>query len=400
VKGQSKLYLDSALKNHYIKSYGFHENRMCIPFYCDPFFEKNYKKNDTIGLCGRYVFIDTSFIVRILPIFSLPCWHHPRFSEGLCAVNINNEIVFIDEIGKIVIKTGLSACTFSQNKALPFKNGLSKIYQGSQHIKKYQHIYYINKKGEKVKSDVYIRIIPKNENPNIYVSTNLKKANNKIETNINLFKIPEYIPESGKMGYFHADEIERNRLKNKFKNNKNLQLVQYRCGEYQMENMAIEDTVYCGKYVFIDSLFNIKISKGFKIPCAFEPEFSEGLCAVAIDSNIAYIDTLGRPIINTGLNACNDENNKASTFKNGIATLFQGDAKNKGLYTTIAINTKGERVKLLEFDELALAEEKQHLFKNLQPEECLNCFVGKGKSNGIWFLIEKNGKIRKKLDLK
>lgn len=200
------------------------------------------------------------------------------------------------------------------------------------------------------------------------------------------------------MGFYHADASERLKIQKGFINNKNLQLIQYRCGDYQTENMAIEDTIYCGKYVFIDSLFNIKIAKGFKIPCAFEPEFSEGFCAVAIDSNIVYIDTLGRPVINTGLKACNDENNKASTFKNGIATLFQGDAKNRGFYTTIAINTKGERVKLLEFDELALAEEKFHLFKNLKKEECTNCFVGKGKSNGIWFLIERNGKIRKKLE--
>jgi hypothetical protein len=100
------------------------------------------------------------------------------------------------------------------------------------------------------------------------------------------------------------------------------------------------------------------------------------------------------------LKACDTVLNKASTFKNGIATLYVGDKLTKGLYTTLAVNTKGERVRLLEFDELDLAEKSIGKFKNLNPEECANCFVGKGKTNGLWFLVEKSGKVRKKLDLK
>ena len=39
-------------------------------------------------------------------------------------------------------------------------------------------------------------------------------------------------------------------------------------------------------------------------------------------------------------------------------------------------------------------------FSNLSAEEAKNCFVGKGKTNGMWFLVEKSGKVRKKLEIK
>lgn len=398
---QVKLHLDSALKTHYIKTYGFHENRMIIPFFCDPFYEIKYKKNDTLGLCGRFVFVDTSFFVRIKPSFNMPCWFEPKFSEGLCAVNIGNEIVFIDTNGQIAIKTKLSACTFHQNKVQPFKNGLSKVYEGKHQTKKYYQIYYLNKKGERVNQAIYVKVKTKEELATIALNL-IKQKKNKTETTVAtpVDKIDFLTPQKTIPNHYPVDIIERAKIKKSFVSSRNLHLIQFKCGEYQLENMALSDTIYCRKYIFIDTFFNVKIAKGFQIPCSFEPEFSEGLCAVSIDSNIIYIDTSGNIIIDTKLKACSAENNKASTFKNGIATLFKGDAINKGLYTTTAINTKGERVKLLEFDDLALAEEKFHLFKNLNQEECVNCFVGKGKSNGIWFLIEKSGKIRKKLDLK
>jgi hypothetical protein len=76
------------------------------------------------------------------------------------------------------------------------------------------------------------------------------------------------------------------------------------------------------------------------------------------------------------------------------------DSLVNGLYTTLAINTRGERVRLLEFDGLDLAEKKLDMFRNLSADEAVNCFVGKGKTNGIWFLVEKSGKVRKKLELK
>jgi predicted DCC family thiol-disulfide oxidoreductase YuxK len=398
---QVKLHLDSALKKHYIKTYGFFENRMCIPFFCDPYYDKKYKKDDTVNLCNRYVFVDTSFIVKIKPLFNIPCWIEPRFSEGLCAVNIQNEIVFIDTNGQIAIKTGLNACSFHQNKVIPFKNGLSKVYEGKHLNKKYYQIYYLNKKGEKVNQSFFVKVKTKEEIATIALNS-IKQKKNKIETTLlsPIDKTDILIPRKSIPNHYPVEPNEKRKIKQTFISSRSLHLIQFRCGEYQLENMALSDTIYCGKYIFVDSFFNVKIAKGFQIPCSFEPEFSEGLCAVSIDSNIVYIDTLGNVIINTKLKACSAENNKASTFKNGIATLFQGDEKNKGIYTTTAINTKGERVRLLEFDDLALAEEKVNLFKNLNPEECSNCFVGKGKSNGIWFLIEKSGKIRKKLDLK
>jgi hypothetical protein len=46
------------------------------------------------------------------------------------------------------------------------------------------------------------------------------------------------------------------------------------------------------------------------------------------------------------------------------------------------------------------AGKKLEQFSNLSAEESVNCFVGRGKTNGIWFLIEKSGKVRKKLELK
>jgi hypothetical protein len=175
-------------------------------------------------------------------------------------------------------------------------------------------------------------------------------------------------------------------------------LLFFDCGSYQLEKMDMRDTVYCGKFVFTDTFFNVKIAGGFKLPCGFEPEFSEGLCAVSVDSNIVYIDTLGKIVVQTGLKSCSKENNKVSTFKNGIATLYKGDANVRGLYTTSAINRSGERVRLLEYDDLDLAEGKVGEFKNLNSEEAKNCFVGKGKTNGLWFLIEKSGKVLKKLE--
>lgn len=57
-------------------------------------------------------------------------------------------------------------------------------------------------------------------------------------------------------------------------------------------------------------------------------------------------------------------------------------------------------MRLLEFDDLDLAEKSMGKFKNLTLEECANCFIGRGKTNGLWFLVEKSGKVRKKLDLK
>ncbi|MEZ4804037.1 MAG: hypothetical protein R2852_00730 [Bacteroidia bacterium] len=201
-------------------------------------------------------------------------------------------------------------------------------------------------------------------------------------------------------GKYPIEDHLASKLLSEKSHNDNRILVYFECGAYQLENMNSSDTINCGNFVFTDTFFNVKIAGGFSLPCAFEPEFSEGLCAVSIDSMIVYIDTMGNQVINTGLKACNNENNKVSTFKNGIATLYKGDPSVKGLYTTSAIDRTGQRVRLLEYDGLDLAEGKVDMFKNLNAEEAKNCFVGKGKSNGLWFLIEKSGKVRKKLDLK
>jgi hypothetical protein len=163
--------------------------------------------------------------------------------------------------------------------------------------------------------------------------------------------------------------------------------------------MNMVDTIYCNKYVFIDSSFNVRIGPVFDLPCNFEPVFSEGLCAVVKDSQIVYIDTSGRIRIYTGLKACDREQNKVSTFRNGIATLYKANPEEPGKYISIAINRMGERVKLLDFEELDLASKWTEKFLNLQMNETENCFVGRGRSNGMWFLIDKSGKIIKKLDI-
>jgi len=396
INAQVKLHLDSNLKAHYIKKYQFSESLLCIPFYCDPFKSKLYKKNDTIGLCGKFVFVDTEFKVKIMPIFDLPCAFEPRFGEGLCAVNIKNEILFIDTLGQIKLKTGLAACSPQTNRVLPFKNGKSKVYKGSNTLKKYHTTYYIDKNGDKIKEEFFVKVVL---NPKILIAAIPKREDIIKDTNTYYVK-NEFIHAKNRLGNFYPAEPGQVQFYKNKNPGSNLFLIQFACGDYQLENMNENDTPFCGKYLFVDSFFNVKISKGFEIPCSFEPEFSEGLCAVSLNNEIVYIDTTGKVKINTGLKACSVESNKVTTFQNGIATLFQGDPKIKGIYQTIAINALGERVKLLEFDDLAMAIEKFQLFENLTETECTNNFVGKGKSNGYWFLIEKSGKVRKKLILK
>lgn len=400
--GQVKLHIDSTLLNYYKKTVKVNNNRLLIPFYCDPNYEHLYKKNDTINLCGKYVFVDSLMNLKINPIFELPCWFNPYFQENLCAVSVKNEIVYIDTFGNIKIKTGLKACSNNQNKAYPFKNSKARLIKGSSGLKKHFSVLYIDTNGNYIKPKISVKVKPKLID--IVVNTRPKQPEDiktelvsldTIKPKFDLSFIPKKIP---KLKYFIPDN-EAKIIKEK-NEDKNLFLIQYQCGNYQIENMNLEDTIFCNKYVFVDSNFNIKISKNFQIPCAFEPEFSEGLCAVGFDSVIVYIDTLGKIVIRTNLKHCDLANNKASTFKNGIATLYIGDPKLKGYYQTIAINTSGERVRLLEFDDLELAELKWQLFKNISFEETNQCFIGKGKTNGIWFLIEKSGKIRKKLELK
>lgn len=418
LKAQVKLCLDSTLKAAYIKKYGFYEGLMCVPFFCDPFCT-TYKKGDTAGLCGKYVFVDTGFRVKIKPGFEMPCSFEPRFSEGLCAVGMNNKIVFIDTSGKVVIKTELSACSGNKNRVVGFKNGLCKVYKGSGGIRNVYDIYFIDKKGKRQAKLIAVKV--KLKPPPVLASntpsSTLKDsavtegkplagkpmaskpmAGKPVETTPlpnPVFEVPKNLPT----GKYPVTAEQAAFIKRSVSHNDNRMLVYFDCGQYQFENMALQDTVYCRKFVFIDTNFNVKIA-GFSLPCGFEPEFSEGLCAVAKDGYLVYIDTNGAVRINTGLKSCDSAINKASTFKNGIATLYLGDKKIPGYYSTMAINTLGNRVKLLEFDDLALAEMKIGMFKNLTPEECANCFVGRGKTNGIWFLIEKNGKVKKKLELK
>ncbi len=393
LKGQTKLYLDSTLKEAYIARYPFSENLLCIPFYCDPFFVAKIAKSDT-SMCGKYVFVNRNFEVKIRPVFEIPCAFEPKFSEGLCAVNINNQIVFIDTFGKPQINTGLVACSPQRNRVSPFKNGKSRVLKGSTGNKSYTEVYYINKLGKRLKTPAFVKVKIKDKPIIIVVVKDPVKPQDTFRTPV--FDLPRVLVKNK----YHVKPEEAAMLLKMRPHKDNRMLLYYECGPYQMENMAPSDTLYCGKFVFTDTLFDVKIGSGFQLPCAFEPEFSEGLCAVAIDSQIVYIDTLGRVKIKTGLASCNKELNKASTFKNGIATLYKGDAKIPGLYTTIAINTTGERVRLLEFDELELAEKMVAKFSNLTIEECADCFVGKGKTNGFWFLIEKSGKVRKKLILK
>lgn len=406
VHAQTKLYLDSTLKAAYLAKYPFSEDLTCIPFYCDPFYAKNIKPADT-SMCGKFVFVNTAFEVKIRPVFQLPCSFEPKFSESLCAVNINNELVFIDTLGNLKIHTQLAACSPQKNRILPFKNSKAKVYKGSGTPKNYFEIYYLDKNGKRIPQKVFVKFKPKpvliavNPNPHNRNPVNNPVHNNNVnnypaDTFVPVFDIPRV---TVKNKYHISPEDAALMLKNK-PHRDNRMLLFYDCGEYQRENMSDDDTLFCGKFVFVDTLFNVKINAGFELPCAFEPEFAEGLAAVSIDSQIVYIDTIGRVVITTNLASCNKEQNKASTFKNGIATLYHGDMVNPGLYTTIAINTFGERVRLLEFDDLDLAEKQYTKFSNLTLEESANCFVGKGKTNGIWFLIEKSGQVRKKLVLK
>ncbi len=397
LSAQVRLMLDSQLRVAYEAKYHFSEGLMCVPFYCDPFFEKAYKKGDTNGLCGRYVFVNKKFEVKIKPGFTLPCWFEPRFSEGLCAVNINNTLAYIDTNGQIRIQTDLAACTKQRNKAMPFKNGRARILKGSSTLKHYYEVYYIDRTGKRLQPMVNVKVKPKvvKKDPLIVVVEPPPPPPPHDKP-----PLMADLPISFVRGKYPIDSLQAQKILREQAHADNRMLLYFGCGQYQYENMDIRDTVYCGKFVFTDSLFQVRIAGGFSLPCGFEPEFSEGLCAVAIDSMIVYIDTAGRVLIQTGLKACGKFNNKASTFRNGIATLYQSDLTLNGLYTTQAINTKGERVRLLEYDDLELAEKKLELFSNLTAEEAQNCFVGRGKSNGLWFLIEKSGKVRKKLELK
>ena len=101
LNGQVKLHLDSSLVVHYKKVYRINNNRLLIPFYCDPFYEHLYKKTDTLKLCGKFVFVDSNMNLKIKPFFDLPCWFNPYFQENLCAVSVQNELVYIDTLGNI-----------------------------------------------------------------------------------------------------------------------------------------------------------------------------------------------------------------------------------------------------------------------------------------------------------
>ncbi|MFM6982697.1 MAG: hypothetical protein ACKOXF_01095 [Chitinophagaceae bacterium] len=405
-QAQVKLCLDSTLKVAYIKKYGFSDGLMCMPFYCDPFCQPAYKKGDTVGYCGKFVFVNRDFVVKVKPVFDIPCGFEPRFSEGLCAVSIKNQLCFIDTLGQVKIVTDLLACSNHRNRILPFKNGKAKVYKGSGTLKNYYDVYYIDKDGKRIREPLLVHV-RKKPLP-MLVSGNKKDTTIRVAVNDvspdtepellsdDFFEIPRSIPR----GKYPMTEGDLKMYLKSMPHRDNRMLIYFECGPYQIENMAEEDTVYCGKFVFTDTFLNVKIAGGFNLPCGFEPEFSEGLCAVAKNNYLVYIDTTGQVIVNTGLKACDTVLNKASTFKNGIATLYVGDKRTRGLYTTQAINTKGERVRLLEFDDLDLAEKFIGKFKNLLPEECNGCFIGKGKTNGLWFLVEKSGKVRKKLELK
>lgn len=399
LSAQVKLCLDSTLKQAYIKRYGFYDGLMCVPFFCDPFCT-SYKKNDTIGLCGKFVFVDTGFRVKVRPGFEIPCYFEPRFSEGLCAVSIDNKIAYIDTTGKVVLKTDLLSCSSGKNRVHGFKNGFAKVYKGSGGIRNIYDIYYIDIKGKRQPQTVMVKVKLKPKPVLVVNEPKIPEDTSKAVTRpvftMPVFELPRTLPK----GKYPITKEQADMMLSSIPHKDNRMLIYFDCGPYQLENMSDDDTVYCGKFVFTDSAFNVKISGRFSLPCGFEPEFSEGLCAVSKDGYLVYIDTNGMVRVNTGLKSCDTIVNKASTFRNGIATLYIGDKSVKGLYTTIAINTNGERVRLLEFDELELAELKVGLFKNLTLEECANCFVGKGKTNGIWFLIEKSGKVRKKLELK
>lgn len=405
-KGQTKLYLDSMLREAYLAKYPFSEGLTCIPFYCDPFQVRNIKTSDT-SMCGKYVFINQNFEVKIRPIFEMPCYFEPKFGEGLCAVNIKGEIAYIDSFGTVKINTHLPACSIQKNKATPFVKGKAKLYKGSNTPKNFTEIYTINKSGQRIAQVAMVKVKLK---PVIIASREPEKNHDRKPidiksdkdkpSDITVFRPLFNLPGLTVKNHYPITETEAQRLLNKYPHKNNRMLLYYDCGEYQKENMADEDTFYCGKFVFVDTLFNVRINSGFEMPCAFEPEFSEGLCAVGIDSQIVYIDTLGHIKIKTNLASCNKEQNKASTFKNGIATLYHGNINSPGFYTTIAINIFGERVRLLEFDDLELAVKKLDKFTNLNPDEAVDCFVGKGKTNGLWFLVEKSGKVRKKLVLK
>jgi hypothetical protein len=337
------------------------------------------------------VFVNHNYEVKIRPGFEKPCWFEPRFGEGLCAVSIGNRITFIDTTGQIKIQTELAACSPQKNKVLPFRNGRAKVYKGGNTLKHYYEVYFIDRSGKRIKEQAVVIVRPKvRKTDPVLVATKPPPP-----------PLPVFeVPRMALRGKYPLEEHNAAKLLSARTHQDNRLLLFYDCGTYQFEQMDIRDTVFCGKFVFTDTLFNVRIAGGFKLPCAFEPEFSEGLCAVSVDSMIVYMDTLGRVQIQTGLKSCSPEGNKASTFRNGIATLYQGDLSVKGLYKTFAINTRGERVRLLEYDDLELAEKKIDLFSNLTAEEAQNCFVGKGKTNGLWFLIEKSGKVRKKLELK
>lgn len=392
LKGQTKLYLDSMLKEAYIARYPFSEGLTCIPFYCDPFYASKISNADT-SMCGKFVFVNKNFEVKIRPVFELPCNFEPRFSEGLCAVNIKNQIVFIDTTGVVKINTGLAACSSQRNRVSPFQNGRARITKASSGNKPYTQVYYIDRQGKRLPEKLYVKVKPKDKPIITIIAAIPVKPRDTFKP---VFDLPRVVAKN----HYHVKPEEAKILLKTRPHKDNRMLLYYECGSYQMEQMASADTIYCGKFVFTDTLFDVKISSGFKLPCAFEPEFSEGLCAVAIDSQIVYIDTIGRVVIRTGLASCNKELNKASTFKNGIATLYKGDPKVPGLYTTIAINSVGERVRLLEFDDLDLAEKLWMRFSNVTAEESAGCFIGRGKTNGYWFLVEKSGKVRKKLVLK
>ncbi len=379
-----RLWLDSTLQAHYVAKYGFSENLICIPFYCDPQYADKYNSKDT-SMCGKFVFVDKNFKVKIPPIFQLPCSFEPCFSEGICFVNKNNSIVAMDTNGKILFNTNLKACSPEKNKIFPYIKGRAKVMQGNPEVRFFYTIYYIDRKGKKLYNTFTVNYWKGNQAPPNITPPVLTQIE---------------IPEISKPNYYPISNEEAQKILSKTPHANNRMLLFYQCGDYQNERMSQEDKKYCGKFVFTDTFFNVKIGSGFDIPCAFEPQFAEGLAAVGLDSNIVYIDTAGKVVINTGLHSCNKQNNKASTFRNGIATLYQGDLNTPGLYHTIAINTKGERVRLLEFDELELAEKVMHKFSNVNANEVADCFIGKGKSNGYWFLVEKSGKVKRKLILK
>lgn len=406
------------LRQVFLAKTNFYNGLALIHYVCDGV---NYKKmtKQELALCDGYVFIDTGFRVKIGPVFEVPCTFYPRFSEGLCAVSIKGMMSYIDTTGKVKFSLGLKSCTPKEwVNAGPFNKGIAVINTGDNKSNKPLKKFYINTSGEKVRKPFIIPAvlagiagskkpyIPKPQDPAIVANRppdlvivedteNNNNGNNNNDNNNNGNLNP------GKT-YIHDKWLLDDKAKKAFYARKpfvnGIAFVEYKCNDKILSQIDEQTATYCGKYVFVDSALNVKFPVAFDKPCAFLPEFSEGLSPASVNGKIVYINLKGETVINLNIPNCGAEMIVPGPFEDSVAVIQKGNPETNGFDPLYRIDRQGNKLPNLGFDNLLPAAYGVGKYTGLTVADTPGRYIGKGPTNGIWFLVDAKGRVLRKLD--